>query len=101
MDATGIRNGEPGSSMTSNGHKGSSSSVDWLGKDMLELRLGDRSDREDDRVSFFRFFLPQHELFFKSPNFDCLIVVYFFAFCFSEHFVQGYRLFMIVILCFL
>ena len=59
MDATDIGNGQPGSSMTSNGHKGSSSSVDWLGKDMLELRLGDRSDREDDRVSLFRFYSPQ------------------------------------------
>ncbi|KAL2939446.1 Shaggy-related protein kinase delta [Bienertia sinuspersici] len=40
----------PGSSMASNVQKGSSSSVDWLGKEMLELRLGESTDRDDDRT---------------------------------------------------
>lgn len=49
MASASIGNGGPGSSMASDGHKGSSSSVDWLGKEMLELRLGDRMDNDDDR----------------------------------------------------
>ncbi|GMP39424.1 hypothetical protein CsSME_00010264 [Camellia sinensis var. sinensis] len=34
-----------------NGFKGSSSSVDWLGREMLEMRLRDKVDHEDDRDS--------------------------------------------------
>lgn len=30
----------------------SSSSVDWLGREMLEMRLRDKVDTDDDRVSF-------------------------------------------------
>ena len=52
MASASLGNGEPGSSKAANGHKGSSSSVDWLGKEMLELRLRDRVD-DDDRVSFY------------------------------------------------
>lgn len=52
MASFGLGHGGAGSSRSSNGFKGSSSSVDWLGKEMLEMRLRDRLDPDDDRVSF-------------------------------------------------
>lgn len=64
MASASIGNGGPGSSMASDGHKGSSSSVDWLGKEMLELRLGDRMDNDDDRVSFNSFYLTHFYYYF-------------------------------------
>ncbi|CAL5444197.1 unnamed protein product [Camellia sinensis] len=43
--------GRVGSSRTVNGFKGSSSSVDGLGREMLEMRLWDKVDQDDDRDS--------------------------------------------------
>ncbi|KAL0394513.1 UNVERIFIED_CONTAM: Shaggy-related protein kinase delta [Sesamum latifolium] len=46
-----LRHGGAGSSRSANGFKVSSSSVDWLGREMLEMRLRDRVDADDDRIS--------------------------------------------------
>ncbi|GFZ09559.1 shaggy-like protein kinase 41 [Actinidia rufa] len=51
MASASLRHGGVGSSRTTNGFKGSSSSVDWLGREMLDMRLGDKVDHEDDRDS--------------------------------------------------
>ncbi|KAL7175422.1 hypothetical protein ACSBR2_029090 [Camellia fascicularis] len=54
MASTSVGHGGVGSSRSSrtvNGFKGSSSSVDWLGREMLEMRLRDKVDHEDDRDS--------------------------------------------------
>lgn len=45
--------GGAGSSRSVNGFKSSSSSVDWLSREMLEMRLQDKVDRDEDRVSLF------------------------------------------------
>lgn len=55
MASASLGNGGASSSRSVNGFRGSSSSVDWLGKEMLELRLRDKSDQDDDRVSFLVF----------------------------------------------
>lgn len=55
MASTGLGHGGVGSSRSANGFKGSSGSVEWLGREMLAMRLRDRVDHEgndDDRVSF-------------------------------------------------
>ena len=52
MAAASLGPGGAGSSRTANGFKGSSSSVDWLGREMLEMKLRDKVDHDDDRVSF-------------------------------------------------
>lgn len=58
MASAGLGNGGVGSSRS--GFRGSSSSVDWLGREMLEMRLRDKVDHDhdhrhdhddDDRVS--------------------------------------------------
>ncbi|KAH9685022.1 Shaggy-related protein kinase kappa [Citrus sinensis] len=46
-----IWNGGVGSSRSVNGFKSSSSSVDWLGREMLEMRLRDQVDNDEDRDS--------------------------------------------------
>ena len=49
-----------GSSRTVNGFNESSSSVDWLGREMLEMRLRDKDkvEHDEERVSYFwKFFL--------------------------------------------
>ncbi|OIT27879.1 shaggy-related protein kinase delta [Nicotiana attenuata] len=51
MASTGLGHGGAGSSRSANGFKSSSSSVDWLGREMLEMRLRDRVDHDDDRDS--------------------------------------------------
>ncbi|KAF5951934.1 hypothetical protein HYC85_009878 [Camellia sinensis] len=51
MASTSVGHGGVGSSRTVNGFKGSSSSVDWLGREMLPMRLRDKVDHEDDRDS--------------------------------------------------
>lgn len=51
MASAGLGHGGAGSSRSANGFKVSSSSVDWLGREMLEMRLRDRVDPDDDRVS--------------------------------------------------
>ncbi|KAF5946753.1 hypothetical protein HYC85_016981 [Camellia sinensis] len=51
MASASLGNGRVGSSRTVNGFKGSSSSVDWLGREMLEMRLRDKVDQDDDRDS--------------------------------------------------
>ena len=51
MASASLGHGGVGSSRTANGFKGSSSSVDWLGREMLEMRLRDRVDQDEDRVS--------------------------------------------------
>ncbi|RVW77578.1 Shaggy-related protein kinase kappa [Vitis vinifera] len=51
MASASLGHGGVGSSRTANGFKGSSSSVDWLGREMLEMRLRDRVDQDDDRDS--------------------------------------------------
>ena len=49
MASASLGSGGVGSSRSvSGGFRGSSSSVDWLGREMLEMRL---RDHEDDRVS--------------------------------------------------
>lgn len=52
MASAGLGHGGAGSSRSANnGFKVSSSSVDWLGREMLEMRLRDRVEPDDDRVS--------------------------------------------------
>ncbi|KAF8411947.1 hypothetical protein HHK36_004523 [Tetracentron sinense] len=52
MASSGLGDGGAGSSRTINSFKGSSSSVDWLGREMLEMRLGDNKlDHDDDKDS--------------------------------------------------
>ncbi|XP_069148980.1 shaggy-related protein kinase kappa isoform X2 [Solanum lycopersicum] len=48
MASTGLGHGGAGSSRSANGFKSSSSSVDWLGREMFEMRLRDRADHDDD-----------------------------------------------------
>lgn len=50
MASASLGNGGVGSSRSINGFKSSSSSVDWLGREMLEMRLRDNSDHDEDRV---------------------------------------------------
>lgn len=56
MASASLGNGGVGSSRSVNGFKSSSSSVDWLGREMLEMRLRDQVDNDEDRVSFYLFF---------------------------------------------
>ncbi|XP_019169005.1 PREDICTED: shaggy-related protein kinase kappa-like [Ipomoea nil] len=52
MASAGLGHGGAGSSRNaSSGFSNSSSSFDWLGREMLEMRLRDRVDLEDDRDS--------------------------------------------------
>ncbi|XP_031739583.1 shaggy-related protein kinase kappa isoform X1 [Cucumis sativus] len=51
MASASLGNGGVGSSRSINGFKGSSSSVDWLGREMLEMRLRDKTDTDEDRDS--------------------------------------------------
>jgi glycogen synthase kinase 3 beta len=51
MSSASLGNGGVGSSRSVNGFKSSSSSVDWLGREMLEMRLRDKVDHDEDRVS--------------------------------------------------
>nr|GMC78609.1 shaggy-related protein kinase kappa [Ipomoea batatas] len=51
MASTGLGHGGAGSSRSANGFTSSSSSVDWLGREMLEMRLRDRVDIDDGRES--------------------------------------------------
>jgi glycogen synthase kinase 3 beta len=53
MASASLGNGGVGSSRSVNGFKGSSSSVDWLGREMLEMRLRDKVDHDEDRVSCY------------------------------------------------
>lgn len=50
MASASLGNGGVGSSRSVNGFKSSSSSVDWLGREMLEMRLRDKVDHDEDRV---------------------------------------------------
>ncbi|KAK4792081.1 hypothetical protein SAY86_022516 [Trapa natans] len=50
MDFTCMGNGA-GSSRSANGFKSSSSSVDWISREMLEMRLQDKMDHAEDRES--------------------------------------------------
>lgn len=53
MASAGLGHGGAGSSRNaSSGFSNSSSSFDWLGREMLEMRLRDRVDLDDDRVCF-------------------------------------------------
>lgn len=54
MASASLGNGGVGSSRSVNGFKGSSSSVDWLGREMLEMRLRDKVDHDEDRVSGYK-----------------------------------------------
>lgn len=54
MASASLGNGGVGSSRSVNGFKGSSSSVDWLGREMLEMRLRDKVDHDEDRVSSYK-----------------------------------------------
>ncbi|XP_056686174.1 uncharacterized protein [Spinacia oleracea] len=67
MSSANIGDAGPGSSMAYSDQNGSSSSLDWLGKEMLELRLGDRADRADDRMRADKL-KTQIELTFKQMN---------------------------------
>ncbi|KAI7753244.1 hypothetical protein M8C21_010112 [Ambrosia artemisiifolia] len=51
MASASIGHGGVGSSRTASGFDESSSSVDWLGREMLEMRLSDKVDHDDERVS--------------------------------------------------
>ncbi|EEF35933.1 conserved hypothetical protein [Ricinus communis] len=51
MASASLGNGGVGSSRSVNGFKSSSSSVDWLGREMLEMRLRDKADHDEDRDS--------------------------------------------------
>ncbi|KAJ6342926.1 hypothetical protein OIU78_010783 [Salix suchowensis] len=51
MSSASLGNGGVGSSRSVNGFKTSSSSVDWLGREMLEMRLRDKVDHDEDRDS--------------------------------------------------
>ncbi|OAY45035.1 shaggy-related protein kinase kappa isoform X1 [Manihot esculenta] len=52
MASASLGNGGVGSSRSVNGFKSSSSSsVDWLGREMLEMRLRDKTDHDEDRDS--------------------------------------------------
>ncbi|KAG5548603.1 hypothetical protein RHGRI_014079 [Rhododendron griersonianum] len=51
MASASLGHGGIGSSRTVNGFKGSSSSIDWLGREMLEMKLRDKVDHDDDRDS--------------------------------------------------
>lgn len=51
MASASLGNGGVGSSRSVNGFKSSSSSVDWLGREMLDMRLRDKVDHDEDRVS--------------------------------------------------
>lgn len=51
------RLGGESSSRTANGINGSSSSVDWLAREMHQMRLREKVDTEDDGVSSICFFL--------------------------------------------
>lgn len=53
MASASLGNGGAGSSRSVHGFRGSSSSVDWLGREMLELRLRDKIDHDEDRVSYY------------------------------------------------
>lgn len=53
MASARIGNGGAGSSRSVNGFKSSSSSVDWLSREMLEMRLQEKVDHDQDRVSLF------------------------------------------------
>ena len=54
MASAGLGHGGVGSSRSAKGFKGSSSSLDWLGREMLAMRLRDRVDHdEDDRVRIY------------------------------------------------
>lgn len=53
MASASLGNGGVGSSRSVNGFKSSSNSVDWLGREMLEMRLRDNSDHDEDRVRNF------------------------------------------------
>lgn len=53
MASASLGNGGVGSSRSVNGFKSSSSSVDWLGREMLEMRLRDKVEHDEDRVSWF------------------------------------------------
>lgn len=55
MASANLGNGGVGSSRSINGFKSSSSSVDWLGREMFEMRLQDRVEHDDDRVGFSMF----------------------------------------------
>ncbi|KVI03053.1 Protein kinase, ATP binding site-containing protein [Cynara cardunculus var. scolymus] len=51
MASASLGHGGVGSSRTVGGFNESSSSVDWLGREMLEMRLRDKVDHDDERVS--------------------------------------------------
>ncbi|CAN1143699.1 Shaggy-related protein kinase kappa [Linum perenne] len=51
MASASLSNGGVGSSRSINGFKSSSSSVDWLGREMLEMRLRDKVEHDDDQDS--------------------------------------------------
>ena len=53
MSSASLGNGGVGSSRSVNGFKSSSSSVDWLGREMLEMRLRDKVEHDEDRVSCY------------------------------------------------
>jgi glycogen synthase kinase 3 beta len=48
MASASLGNGGVGSSSRSAALRGSSSSVDWLGREMLQMRLRDKLDHDDD-----------------------------------------------------
>lgn len=55
MASASLGHGGGGSSRSVNGFKESSSSVDWLAREILEMRLRDNIDHDDDRVSLLNF----------------------------------------------
>ena len=62
MASASLGRGGAGSSRTGNGFKGPSSSVDWLGTEMLAMSLTDKVDHDDDRVNFWILLLTQKSI---------------------------------------
>ena len=83
MASASLGNGGVGSSRSVNGFKSSSNSVDWLGREMLEMRLRDNSDHDEDRVRNFL-----HVTCFSACLLPCNVLSLFFPFCCDEQFIS-------------
>lgn len=56
MASSGLGNGV-GSSRSSKGVKASSSSVDWLTRDLVDMRIRDKVETDDERVTVLHHYL--------------------------------------------
>jgi len=62
-----------GSSRSAKNTKNTSSSVDWLSRDMLEMKIRDKTEADEERVSFASPFLGLYFFvnFFSLSSFSC------------------------------